>query len=70
MLIAEAILRAVGASGSIIADGMVIAYTAPLPASGAAAPQSVNTTADWYISISCVCSVGVFTAQVGSVRLI
>jgi hypothetical protein len=58
-------VRAIGASGSAIADGNAHAGAVMLPTLiGAAATAAIVTTAAWFIDVSCTCSVGTFTAQV------
>jgi hypothetical protein len=58
-------VRATGASGSVMVDGIAHAGAVVLPTLiGAAATAAIVTTAAWFIDVSATCSVGTFTAQV------
>lgn len=62
-------IRSIGAGGTAIADGAARAGAVLVPTLiGAAATASVNTTTAWFLTITCACSVGTFTAQVATVE--
>ena len=61
-------IRSIGAAGTVIADGRANAGAVVLPTLIAApATAAAATNAIWYIDVSCTCSVGTYTAQVGEV---
>jgi hypothetical protein len=56
-------------ANGVIVEGKGWAQAALLPmATAGAVVVTPNISADWYITITCACSVGTFTAQVGEVR--
>ena len=62
-------VRSIGTAGTVIADGSAHAGAVMLPTLiGAPATAAVNTTVTEYIDVTCTCSVGTFTAQVGVIE--
>ena len=62
--------RTIGATGTIILDGVSSASALVLPTApllGAGVPIVVNTTVNNYLSFSVLCTIGVFTANTGTI---
>lgn len=63
------VVRVIGATGSVMVDGVAYAGAVVLPTLiGAPATATVVTTAAWWIDVDCTCSSGTFTAQVASIE--
>jgi hypothetical protein len=63
------VLVTVRSSTTAIADGNAHAGAVMLPTLiGAPATAAINTANAWYIDVTCTCSVGTFTAQVGIIE--
>ena len=63
------VVLTVRSSTSCAADGSAFAGAVVLPTLiGAATTATIATSAIWYIDVSCICSAGTFTAEVGTIK--
>jgi len=63
------VVRATGATGAVMVDGVAYAGAVVLPTLiGAPATALAVITAAWWIDVTCACSTGTFTAQVASIE--
>ena len=65
----QLVVRTIGSSGTVYCDGLGYAYQTLLPpAASVPATVTVNTTALWYIDVTCTCSTASgFIGQVGEI---